>query len=340
MVTASALALLVGCAGTSGSEASTRPLAQGVFVASPGTPEDEVPESQLGAYVSASGSPGLAYVYLTNNWFRSRHFPTSVVARVRARGAVPVVRLMLRSSDDEATGPDADYPLSDLTSGRLDADLKVWAREAASVPGPVYAEYGTEMNGNWFAWNAAWNGQEKGAAQFVQAYRHLVNVVREAGAGNVRWIFHVAAQDDPDVAWNRLEAYYPGGDFISVLGVSAYGAQTPQEEDIQSLREQLDAVMPRLHALAPTKPALLLEFGSVAGASVKPEAWADAALNDLTSGRWPQLRGFSWWNSAWQNDAVTAHDSELRVERQPELAAVFRRYLGSGKVSSTLDLSP
>jgi len=340
-VTTSVLALLVACAGTSGRPADAqRPLAHGIFVASPGTPEDEVPESQLDAYVAASGSRGLAYVYLTNNWFRSRHFPTSVVRRVQARGAVPIVRLMLRSSDDEATGPDPGYSPSDLAGGALDADLRTWAREAASVPGTVYAEYGTEMNGNWFAWNAAWNGRQQGAALFVRAYRHLVNVVRDAGATNVRWVFHVAAQDDPDASWNRLEAYYPGSDFISVLGVSAYGAQTPQEADIQSLRAQLDALMPRLQALAPTKPALLLEFGSVAGASVKPEAWADAALGDLVGGRWPQLRGFSWWDSAWQNDDVPAHDSELRVERQPELAAVFRRYLSSGKVSSTLDLSP
>ena len=345
---------LPGCSGGSsgeaagdpvqGSPAPVRPLAHGVFVAGPDAPEDAVPEAQLDAYTAAVGVSGLAYVYLSNTWYSSRHFPVQVARRVQARGAVPVVRLMLRSNGEAATGPDLGYTLAELAGGTLDADLTVWAREAAQVPGTVYVEYGTEVNGDWFGWNARWNGKESGAALFVRAYRHLINVARQAGASNVRWVFHVAAQDDPQTdgqtGWNRLEAYYPGGDVISVLGVSAYGAQTPQDTDVRSLRSQLDGVLPRLKTLAPAKPVLLLEFGSAAGASVTPEAWAEAALSDLTSGRWPQLRGFSWWNSAWQNDDVAAHDTEMRLERQPLLASVFRRSLGNSSVASVLNLKP
>ena len=175
----------------------------------------------------------------------------------------------------------------------------------------------------------------------MQAYRHIANVVRAGGGVNVRWVFHVAAQDDPSTAWNKLESYYPGGDVISVLGVSAYGAQSPQDRsaDIRSLRSQLDSVLPRLKVLAPGKPVMLLEFGSAANPFVAPASWAEAALGDLTAGRWPQLRGFSWWDSGWQNDDTPAHDTELRVEMQPALAAVFRRFLGSAAVHPRLDPS-
>lgn len=314
-------------------------LAHGVFVASPDQPEDAVPESQLAAYVQSVGRD-VAFVYFTNNWFRSRAFPAAVVHRVRARGAVPIIRLMLRSSDEAAHGPDPVYSPARIVSGALDADLRAWARQAAAEGGPLYVEYGTEVNGDWFAWNAAHNGREAGAALFVQAYRHIVNVFRAAGANNVRWVFHVASADDPQTPWNRFERYYPGGDVISVLGVSAYGAQTPNEKPIATLRAQLDAVLPRLEALAPGKPVLLLEFGSVAGAQPPPERWAEAALADLTAGRWPALRGFAWWNSAWPNGANPAHFSELRVERQPALAAVFRRSLGHPCIRTTLDLTP
>lgn len=324
-----ALALLMGCAGPPGSSAGadgggspvtpapspvpaqpslpTQPnaLAHGVFVASPEQPEDTVDEAQLNAYLAAVGRK-LAYVYLTNNWFRSRAFPAEQVARVRARGATPFVRLMLRSSDEEATQPDPLFTLAAINAGTFDAELRAWGAAAGQVGSPVYAEYGTEVNGEWFAWNARWNGREGGAAQFVQAYRHIVNTVRAGGGGNVRWVFHVAAQDDPPARWNTLESYYPGGDVISVLGVSAYGAQSPLDypQDVLSLRAQLDAVMPRLSALAPAKPALLLEFGSARDAAISPEnwvsseSWAEAALNDLSAGRWPTLRGFSWWDSA------------------------------------------
>ena len=314
-------------------------LAHGVFVAEPGVPEDQLSAQQLDAYVAASGR-ALAYVYLTNNWFYSRAFPTQAVSTVRDRDAVPFVRLMLRSSDDEATGPDPLYSLSAITAGTFDADLRAWGKSAGQVSGPIYAEYGTEVNGFWFGWNARWNGQAAGAAQFVKAYRHIARVVREGGGKNVRWVFHVAAQDDPPQAWNTLEAYYPGGDVISVLGVSAYGAQSPQDraDNILSLRQQLDGVMPRLSALAPGKPVMLLEFGSAAGAAVSPQEWAGAALRDLTAGRWPALRGFSWWNSAWENDSSPSHNTEMRLEEQPALAAIFRRFLASPSVSTRLNL--
>ena len=317
---------------------SSPALAHGVFVAEPGVLEDQVGAQQLDAYVAASGQP-LAYVYLTNNWFYSRAFPVQAVSTVKARNAVPFVRLMLRSSDEEATGPDPLYSLSAIIAGRFDADLRAWGKSAGQVSGPVYAEYGTEVNGFWFGWNARWNGKA-GAAQFVQAYRHIASVVRQGGGTNVRWVFHVAAQDDPQQPWNTLEAYYPGGDVVSVLGVSAYGAQTPQDsaDTILSLRQQLDSVMPRLSALAPGKPVMLLEFGSAAGAAVSPQEWAGAALRDLTAGRWPALRGFSWWNSAWPNDTSPSHDTEMRLEEQPTLAAVFRRFLTSPRISSHLNL--
>lgn len=306
------------------------PLTHGVFVARPDAPEGAVPEADLRAYARAVGqAPG--YVYLTHNWFAGRDFPAAQVRRVRARGAVPIVRLMLRSTDDEATQtPERVYTLERLLRGDFDGDLRAWAREAARQ-GPLYAEFGTEMNGEWFHWNARWQGRAAGAATFRRAYRHLINVTRRAGAGNVRWIFHVNAADAPDTSWNRFERYYPGGEFISLLGVSAYGAQTPftPREEVLSLREQLDPAHARLRWLAPGKPILLLEFGSAADAPVPPEVWADAALRDLTSGRWLGLRGFSWWNSAWDNwngDRRLA-PTEMRVQLQPRLAAVFRKWL-------------
>ncbi len=336
-----AASALLSCAGSAPSTTSAPHLAHGVFVGTLGQEEDVVPERQLSAYVSAAGK-ALAYVYLTNNWYVSRQFPAEQVGRVQARGAVPMVRLMLRSEDEDAAGPDPLYTLQAIVSGAFDQDLKAWGKQASQVSGPLYAEYGTEMNGSWFTWNAKWNGKAAGAALFVQAYRHIAAQVRLGGGSNVRWIFHPAAADDPGTAWNKLENYYPGGDIISLVGVSAYGAQSPEDQrtDILSLRQQLDSVLPRLKALAPDKPVFLLEFGSARNPFVAPEVWAEAALRDLTSGRWPQLRGFSWWNSAWENDNDPAHNSELRVELQPALAAVFRRYLSSPEISSEFDAAP
>ncbi|MBN1837971.1 MAG: hypothetical protein JW820_19085 [Spirochaetales bacterium] len=94
--------------------------------------------------------------------------------------------------------------------------------------------------------------------------------------------------------WNgrdRLEQYYPGDDYVDCLGVNVYGALTPMEKQWPEFRRSMDAVYPRLSALAPTKPVLLLEFGAAAKNPLGDQAeWAGRALTYLVQNCWA---GFS-----------------------------------------------
>jgi hypothetical protein len=49
----------------------------------------------------------------------------------------------------------------------------------------------------------------------------------------------------------------------------------------------------------------------------------------LASGDFPEIRGFAWWNERWTNDGVPAHDSDLRIQDMPGVAAVFSDALSS-----------
>ena len=127
--------------------------------------------------------------------------------------------------------------------------------------------------------------------------------MREEGAYNIIWVFHVNTYDVPNKSWNRLEQYYPGDEWIDWIGVSVYGAQTPMEQEWSRFRNLMDAVYPRLVALSPSKPIALLEFGVTAGNPLGNQAaWAKKALKDLTAFRWPRIIGFSWWNETWENE--------------------------------------
>jgi hypothetical protein len=52
----------------------------------------------------------------------------------------------------------------------------------------------------------------------------------------------------------------------------------------------------------------------------------------MLANRWPQVRGFSWWNERWQNDDNPKHDTNMQVQSIPGLAAVFRQRLAGGNV--------
>ncbi len=57
-------------------------------------------------------------------------------------------------------------------------------------------------------------------------------------------------------------------------------------------------------------------------------AWTKAALSDLLGGRWPKVIGFSWWNATFRNDPVTGGLSNMQVQENPKLQAIFRDYVG------------
>jgi hypothetical protein len=164
---------------------------------------------------------------------------------------------------------------------------------------------------------------------FKEAYRRIISLAREEGARNIIWVFHANNHDIPDQPWNRLENYYPGDEWIDWIGVSVYGALRPSDREVERFREAMDEVYPRLAALSPQKPIVLLEFGVTSGNPRVDQAdWAGKALEDITSWRWPGLIGFSWWNERWQNDGDRAHDTNMRVQDNPALREVFRKYVG------------
>lgn len=299
-------------------------LYHGVFPGGPSGEEGTITPESLDAYERAAAKTA-AWVYFSDEWSKGSAFPLETCRWIRARGAVPFIRLMLRS-DTEQFHAEPVFPLERIRSGSLDGELRAWARSAKDFATPILAEYGTEVNGEWFSWNGRWNGREPGAAAFRDAYRHIVALAREEGARNVTWTFHVNDADIPEDDWNTLEAYYPGDEWVDWLAVSVYGAQTVHD-DWREFRPAMDLVYPRLARLSATKPIVLLEFGVTAGHDFGDQAaWADAALVDVVGGRWPRVVGFSWWNEAWENEDGTP--TEMRVQRSAELSQVFARRVG------------
>ncbi len=249
---------------------------------------------------------------------------------------------MLRSSPDQRRARrERTFKLQNILDGVLDDDLRHWADGARDFGSPLIVEYGTECNGSWFPWNARWNGRRRtrrfgdpakpdGPERFAAAFRRIVTLMRGEGATNITWVFHVNWDDGPPLSWNRLEDYYPGDDVVDWTAISAYGPQTPLDGWLGLFRDEVDASYPRVLSVAPTKPVIVAELGVTAGNPLTtPEAWAGPALDDLLGMRWPGVIGFSWWNERWENDNNPAHDTTMRMQDNPALAATFRTKLAT-----------
>jgi hypothetical protein len=266
-----------------------------------------------------------AWVYFSDNWFESREFPRATCDWIRHLGKVPYVRLMLRSDVDQKHS-EKNFTLEKIAAGEFDDDFRRWAAGAKEYGAPVLIEWGTEPNGDWFSWNGKWHGSgAAGPALFVKVYRRIVDVMREAGATNLTWVWHVNWDDQPETKWNLFENYYPGDTYCDWLAVSAYGPTTPTTRDSgESLDYKLGESLPRLQKVAPGKPIILAEFGcDIHSPVVSASEWARAGLEELLSGRWPELVGFCWWNEGWQNDDHKKHDSDLIILHDQKLTETF-----------------
>ncbi len=233
---------------------------------------------------------------------------------------------MLRS-DVEQNRDEHNFSLRKIIAGKFDADIRSWARAAKKFGTPIFIEWGTEPNGDWFSWNGKWNGgAREGPSRYIASYRHIVDLMRAEGADNLTWVWHVNWSDAPERKWNAFENYFPGENYCDWLAMSAYGPLTPgTNDDADSFRSKVDPTYARLAALAPGKPIIVAEFGcDLHNRHVDAREWARAALDDLFSNRWPEIIGFCWWNEGWQNDDIKKHDTDMIVLHDQQLTEIFR----------------
>ena len=273
-------------------EAFRRSVAPSVFVNQPVFDNNKLVPSPQGIYFAAFPDFGgneeiittqrildfenlaqkqITWAFFSDNWMGDIRFPEQEVQTIHQLGRVPYIRMMARSQFEENV-TDPNYSMQNIIDGQFDNDLLQWFTEAAQVGYPLLIEFGTEVNGEWFPWNGVHNGggtttaygdpnKPDGPERFVDAYRHIIDLSRQAGADNITWFFHLDADEEPQEDWNRFENYYPGDNYIDWVGISVYGALSKKDELI-AFDQKLDQVYSRVLTLT-QKPIAILETGVV-----------------------------------------------------------------------------
>jgi hypothetical protein len=108
----------------------------------------------------------------------------------------------------------------EINNGSSDRLIASVAKKLAGMKRPILLRWGWEMNGDWFDWAGARNGQDTGG--YVRAWRRLHRIFGEQGATNVAWVWSPNWNSAPDASWNRFTEYYPGDDYVDWVGMSGY----------------------------------------------------------------------------------------------------------------------
>lgn len=255
-----------------------------------GPQETEVTAKKIDDFVNLAGKQ-LTWVYFSNHWLNGKViFPEGPIDVCIKKKVIPYIRFC-PWSEMEQNQKDPLVSMQKIIQGDFDDQLRSWAQKIKNKPTAVMIEFGPEVNGDWFPWNGKWNGGSHssqygdpvwpdGPERFRDAYRHVIDVFRQAGVTNVTWVLHLDTARSPEVEWNSAKYYYPGDDYIDWIGLSVFGRQLPENRWLLFPR-QLKSFLPELAAMTQNKPFLIVEAAVIedAGDTNRKALWIKQAFN-------------------------------------------------------------
>jgi Beta-mannanase len=239
-------------------------------------------------------------------------------AAIRARGAMPLI-----SWEPWAGTKDPTWSLSTISDGSHDAFIHQWTHDVATWGHAIYVRPMYEMNGPWSAWGYGVNGNT--AAEFVAAWRHVVNIANAEGATNIRWVWSPNV-DDGDPRYASYGSLYPGDSYVDWVGLDGYNWGTSQSwSGWQSLYTVFKGSVDKVRAIS-GKPIMIGETGSTDLGGDKA-AWITNGFARLLTDL-PQVKALIWFDANKETD--------WRVNSSANSLAAFRAVAASSAFAGIL----
>jgi hypothetical protein len=237
------------------------------------------------------------------DWEHS-HFDARQAAAVAQRGSTPEISWEPWDASVGPSRPQPRYTLASIIDGRHDAYVREWALAIKRYGGPVRIRFSQEMNGHWYPWAEAFNGNHRG--EFARAWRHVHAIFEAAGATNVTWIWSPVAGSVP----RRM---YPGDAVVDVLGVSGFNGGTELfVHRWRPFRTSFARALDAIGRLAPAKPIEITEVASTERGGDKAR-WIHDMFEEIR--RRPAIRSLVWFN--------LRKESDWRISSSPSAQAAF-----------------
>lgn len=190
-----------------------------------------------------------------------------------------------------------------ILDGQYDDYLHEYAQRLKSFGHPVLFRLNNEMNGDWCWYSAYYSGKDTDIYKAVWKYIHTL--FKRSGVDNVLWVWNPHDVSRPDFKWNHYLMYYPGDEYVDIIGLTGYNTGTyfPGEH-----WRPFHEIYPPLYAeysAAFAKPFMITEFGSNSVGGSKT-AWIESMFDQI--GQLPNIKAAIWWSG-------TDHDQQGNAGR-------------------------
>lgn len=221
-------------------------------------------------------------------------------------------------------------PLFDILRGKYDDFLTELARGLKAYGRPVLFRLNNEMNTDWTSYCGMINMCDP--EMFIDSWIYLYKLFEREGVDNCIWIWNPVAVSCPQSYWSEDLAYYPGNDYVQILGLTAY--ESGNSLPLQSFREHYSKLYTKSSAVFGQMPWVISEFGCGAGGAASGEEkrnkvqqanWVTGMFDDfLHRANFPYLKpikGAVWFSANDYSGNLTSNYYALSSDLTETLQA-------------------
>lgn len=255
----------------------------------------------------------LVYQHLDSN------LPLPILQQAQRKGRT--VELTLQTSSFQLSEADNQRLPYDMLNGVYDVFLHNYARQLKEFGDPVLFRLNNEMNGDWCTYSSYYTSKDPDL--FIALWRYVYDVFQQEGVDNVIWVWNPHDISFPDFKWNHAFLYYPGDEYVDVIGLTGYNTGTYYAGEKWREFAYIYDSMYRSYGNVFKHPFMITEFGcnSVGGDKA---AWIEGMFAAIK--QYPRIKVAIWWNGIdW--DAQNQPARIYRIDENSQVLDAFTRGL-------------
>lgn len=253
-------------------------------------------------------------------------FPRNILEE--AYGDRKIVEFTLQTMWDIRPGTadknTSNSALFDILRGEYDDALKEYAEQFKAFGHPVLFRLNNEMNGTWTLYSGIADMCDPDL--FISAWRYMYEFFEREGVDNLIWIFNPHDRSYPPLNWNNQVAYYPGDEYVQLIGITGYNNgtyfQSKTGERWRSFEEIYSEINANYYPIYKNFPWIIGEFASSSVGGDKAE-WIEKMFNDIKE--YKNIKAAVWWSHYDPDPETKKPARKYWLDETPETLNAFKR---------------
>ena len=226
-----------------------------------------------------------------------------------------ILELTLQTSHSKLDDSSIFY---DILNGKYDGYLHQYAKNIKEFGHPVLFRLNNEMNGDWCVYSSYYFSKDTDL--YKEVWKYIYRIFEGEEIDNVLWVWNPNHDSMPGFAWNHAVLYYPGDEYVDIVGLTAYNTGTYYPGEKWTNFYTLYGPLYNEYVALSAKPLMITEFGSnsVGGDKVQ---WIHNMFGHID--KFPRIKVAIWWSGTdWDSKGNPARI--YRLDENEAVLDIFR----------------